>query len=436
MALPTLTPISQTSSIILTSTGSEALVNAACPFKVYSDTSSPLYSTDFLSGASDQVAFTYKKLGGDVLDIELTPSNVYQAYEEAALEYSFMINLHQSKNSLSSMLGSATGTFDHDGNLKSGSLSSSLGGEHAALMMPRFTLAYSKRIWKGFSTQARVNPEIPEFSASIDIVDGKQDYDLQAIISSSAATDPDSRFYGLVGNKRVEITKVFYKTPRAMWRFYGYYGGLSVVGNMQTYGQWADNSTFEVIPVWQNKLQAAGYEDALRTRYSHFSYELTNNMLRLFPVPRAGTPRKMWVRFVLPQDAWGEDSLNSSVSGNIESQGSGINNLNTLPFGNIPYENINSMGKVWIRRYALALSMETLGYIRSKFDKVPIPNDNIVLNGTELINRGRETQEQLKKELNDMLQQLTYDKLMEIEADMAEKSQNTAKKVPLLIYVG
>ena len=41
-----------------------------------------------------------------------------------------------------------------------------------------------------------------------------------------------------------------------MWRFYGYYGGLNAVGNLSNYGQYSDDSTFEVIPTWQNKMQA------------------------------------------------------------------------------------------------------------------------------------------------------------------------------------
>ena len=67
------------------------------------------------------------------------------------------------------------------------------------------------------------------------------------------------------------------KSPRAMWRFYGYYGGFSVLGNMRTYGQYADDSTFELVPVWQNKLQAMAYEAAIWTRTSHYSYEIKNN---------------------------------------------------------------------------------------------------------------------------------------------------------------
>ena len=62
-----------------------------------------------------------------------------------------------------------------------------------------------------------------------------------------------------------------------MWRFYGYYGGIGVVGNYSTYGQFADDSTFEIIPTWQNKMQAIMYEDSIYTRTSHYSYELINN---------------------------------------------------------------------------------------------------------------------------------------------------------------
>ena len=101
MSYPTLTPASTTSAIVLTSTGSASLVNGTLPYKIYSDTSSPLYSADFLEGASEQVAYVYKKLGGDILDIELTPGNVYTAYEEACLEYSYIVNVHQASNLLS-----------------------------------------------------------------------------------------------------------------------------------------------------------------------------------------------------------------------------------------------------------------------------------------------------------------------------------------------
>ena len=72
MAAPTLTPSATTSAITLTSGSTPAIAEAASfPFDVYT---SDRY---FLSGASDQVAYVYKKLGGDVLDIELSSSQVF-----------------------------------------------------------------------------------------------------------------------------------------------------------------------------------------------------------------------------------------------------------------------------------------------------------------------------------------------------------------------
>ena len=55
MAIPTLTPVSQVSAVVLPRTGTPSDVAAQTPIGVY-DT-----STDFLSGASDQINYTYQK---------------------------------------------------------------------------------------------------------------------------------------------------------------------------------------------------------------------------------------------------------------------------------------------------------------------------------------------------------------------------------------
>ena len=121
MAIPTLTPTSQTSAIVLPATGTfqggdpqDTHVAAACPIGAYTG------SVSFISGAVAQVAYTYKKLGGDVLDIELTSGSVYANYEEAALEYSYIVNIHQAKNVVGSALGGSTGSFNHQGIIKHG----------------------------------------------------------------------------------------------------------------------------------------------------------------------------------------------------------------------------------------------------------------------------------------------------------------------------
>ena len=218
-----------------------------------------------------------------------------------------------------------------------------------------------------------------------------------------------------------------------MWRFFGYYGGLNVVGNgsIYGYGQYTDDSTFEIVPVWQNKMQAMAYEDHLYTRLSHYSYEIHNNNLRIYPEPDADIVSNLWVNFTIDneENAW-EDQDNQ------ETGVDGINNMNTLPFSNIPYASINSIGKQWIRRFALALSKETLGQIRSKFATIPIPGESVTLNGSDLMSQAKQEQEALREELKTVLSEMTYMRIAEEESALMASVNTTQKYVPLLIYQG
>jgi hypothetical protein len=234
-----------------------------------------------------------------------------------------------------------------------------------------------------------------------------------------------------VDNSKILIKKVYYKSPQAMWRFYGYYGGLNTVGNLQNYGQFADDSQFQIVPVWQNKLQAKSFESAIYTRNSHYSFELRNNKLRVFPVMTEVGPRKMWFEYTIrnKKDAWDQDEDKKTNT-------TGINNMNTLPFENIPFSHINSIGKQWIRRFTLALCKEMLGYIRGKFATIPIPGEGISLNGAELVGHAQAEQIALRDELKGVLDELTYAKLAELEANMADTAVSLQAKIPLPVFVG
>jgi len=423
MAIPVLNPASTTNVNVLPVTGSPDNVSATLPFGVYAA------STAFLSGASDQVAYTYKKLGGDVLDIELAEGNVYAAYEEAVLEYSYLLNVHQSKNALSDLLGAQTASFDQDGQIASGH---ALENTNVSLRYPRFDYGFARRVSERSITETGLGGTLPIYSGSIERKAGVQDYDLQTLLSGTSALSSSSPFFGQIQDKRVVIRKVFFKTPRAMWRFYGYYGGFSVVGNMRTYGQYADDSTFEIVPTWQNKLQAMAYEDALWTRISHYSYEIKNNNLRIYPRPDGTTPTKFWVNFTIEhQFAPWEEGTGQPKSG-IE----GVNNMNTLPFQNIPYENINAIGKQWIRRFALALTKEILGQVRGKFATVPIPGESVTLNASELLSQARTEQDLLRNELKETLDQLTYTEMAAKDSTLQDSTAKVLQNVPVGIYVG
>jgi hypothetical protein len=421
MAIPKLNPASTTNTNVLPATGSTGNVAATLPFGIYS-------SAAFLSGAADQVAYTYKKLGGDILDVELTEGNVYSAYEEAVLEYSYIVNLHQTKNSLSDFLGAATASFDQDGQITHGH---ALSGSNIELKYPRFDYGYVRRISEGIATETNLGGTTPIYSGSIDRIANRQDYDLQTILSASSLTDTKALYYQRIKDKRIIVRKVFFKTPRAMWRFYGYYGGFSVVGNLRTYGQYADDSTFEIVPTWQNKLQAMAYEDALWTRISHYSYEIQDNRLRLFPRPDSTGPKKFWIQFSIEGDyePWEENPRGRTGT-------EGINNMNTLPFQNLPYKRINSIGKQWIRRFALALTKEMLGQVRGKFAVVPIPGESVTLNHAELLGQAKAEQDSLRDELKTILDELTYDKLAAVDSTLQDAAKKVLENIPAGIYVG
>jgi len=420
--MPTnLQPRSTVNAVILPSTGTHSEVADLLAYGIYNTTSS------FISGAVDQVAYTFNKLGGNILDLEISPRNVYNAYEEACLEYSYLINTHQAKNVLSDLMGNTTGSFDEDGeffNFEKGV------DVKPNLKFPRFQLGYAMHIGKGGSVHVGIGSSQRIFSASITPIEDQQEYDLQALIFSASidGTSGGSAFTGSVGKNKISITRVYYKTPSASWRFFGG-NAIGAVGNMSTYGQYADDSTFELVPSWQNTLQAMNYEEDLKVRASHYSYEINDNRLKLFPTPSGNNPDKFWVEFRTSEDAYDEQE-------DRQYGASGVNNINTLPFPNVPYQNINSIGKQWIRRFALSLSKETLGQVRSKIGTIPIPGNDITLNGPSLVSEAKTEQTELRDELKAVLDELVYGKLAEGDAELQKNVETVMASIPYGIYGG
>ena len=110
--------------------------------------------------------------------------------------------------------------------------------------------------------------------------------------------------------------------------------------------------------------------------------------------------------------------------------------MNTLPFQNIPYKRINSIGKQWIRRFALALTKEMLGQVRGKFAVVPIPGESVTLNHAELLGQAKAEQDGLREELKTILDELTYDKLAAVDSTLQDAAKKVLENVPAGIFVG
>lgn len=159
-----------------------------------------------------------------------------------------------------------------------------------------------------------------------------------------------------------------------------------------------------------------------------------------------GYQNKLWVR-VMFSDPF---STTSDVSGSqyvisgsnlgqytgLPGYGSivGTSNPANIPAGFINYDSLNPWARNWIFQYTLAISTEQLGRIRTKFKSFPIGGAELQLNGEDLVTQGREDKEKLMygdTGLIAKLDELTYDKLAEIEANKAESIQKQLNYLPI-----
>ena len=69
--------------------------------------------------------------------------------------------------------------------------------------------------------------------------------------------------------------------------------------------------------------------------------------------------------------------------------------------------------------------------MRSKFSTVPIPGSELTLNGSDLVTSARDDKEKLTTQLRELLDSMTYDKLMEQQAAKVDNLQKILKSIPI-----
>jgi len=148
------------------------------------------------------------------------------------------------------------------------------------------------------------------------------------------------------------------------------------------------------------------------------------------------TPTRMMVLDDrLPSKQYIKSKLDARIDDTIYSDGwDGV--TDKAPSVNAVYDKINSIGKQWIRRFGLALSKEMLGHVRSKFASIPIPGESITLNGESLVSQAKEEQTALREELKTVLDEMTYDKLVEKDAGIVANVGTMQEKLPMGIFTG
>ena len=369
------------------------------PFGVYDAES------DFQSEADNMVTFVKRKMGDDILSVELTSKQIFANFEEAVLEYSSIVNQYQAKSQLVNYLGFPTG--------------SAMSGSEETL--PRDNLEYLARFAEPYAMEAGVGGSYNFSSGSIALTGSKQDYDIYTelkdadgnLIFSSSDNTPRTK---------LKISEVFHFNPQAAYRFFDTTSAINYLNNEFSFESFTPETIFYVLPVFEDILRAGQLDLSNRVRRSNYSYKVHGTKIRIYPTPTSGN-KKLWIKVRQYPNPTSPAYKDESIFG--------VSGMNSLPFGNIQYSRINSIGRQWIRQYTVALSKETLGLIRSKFGNIPVPGAEVTLNGTDLISQGREDKTNLITTLKEMLDTMTYDKLVEMQATRAENMHKQLKYIPI-----
>lgn len=360
---------------------------------------------DFQCDAEATAQWAAYRLGFPITDVELQEVNFYAAFEEAVNEYGAQLNYYQARDQLLNLQGQPTGSV----NLAQKYVPSTLRGI--------FKLA------EAYGTEAGTGGQQTWYTGSISVINGKQVYDFIRDANVEAGSFATDQFV---------IRRIFHSIQPALTRLLdpSLGSGLGTTEMMQQFG-WSSYSVpgnYLLMPLYHDvlRVQAVEFNDYIRK--SGYSFQITGNRLRIFPIPNDNF--KLWFYYTLDKDG---SILNPETNqGNFTGK---ISDISNIPYQNLTYKYINQIGKQWIRKYTLALVTEMLGYIRNKYASIPIPDGEVTLNGADLISAGKEKQDSLLTEIKETLDAMSMQAQLERRSAVAENLMNQLKYSPLKIYV-
>ena len=365
------------------------------------------YQTDSLTVCK----YVASKLGHPVMQLEFNSGSMYACFEEAVSEYSQQINHYNTKNWM----------WEHYGNTttQSGSQMSSTGSHQAETPiggMSLFTLS------EQYGQAVNIGGNATMFTGSITLTSSQQVYDLTTEASleeTHTAANP------------IVVQRVFNQAPAAISKFYdpfaGTYDNIELLDSFG-FGNVSPAVSYILRPISYDLARANAIETNDLVRKSAYSFELINNKLRIFPLPKTSDAgSKIYFHYYKRNDMG--DVTQTKTSGKVSDP-------SNIPYKFIVYNEINSMGRNWIRKYTLALAKELLGIIRSKYASLPLPNGEVSMDGESLKSEGREEKANLLEELNEFLEAVSKKEQALTEQEVANSQQEVLNKAPLKIYIG
>jgi len=383
-----------------------AITSSSTPFGFFE--TDPAFKSDAPAAAK----WAATRLGYPIQDVEMIDLTFYACFEEACFEYSAQVNQFNIRNNIGVLQGTSTSNKITQTNV---------GGSG---------LPYMIRLAQGYGTEFGVGGGVDWKSGSIDMTAGKQNYDLQALFGNVSESF-----------NRIEIRRIFHDMPPAAARIYDPFSmtGMSYSNVLSEMGfaGYSPATQFLMTPIFEDllRMQAIEFNDLVRK--SGWSFELTNNKLRVFPIPTYDM--KLHFQYLLGTERDNQGISNSgsyyNSSGSVISSPI-IGDYSNVPYETIPYGSVNSVGKQWIRKYFLALCKEVLGGIRQKYQTIPIPGAEVTLDGGELRQEAAAEKTDLMTQLRENLEASGRKAQMEMRAEEARQLQETLRTVPLGIYIG
>ena len=345
--------------------------------------------------------FASRRLGYPIVEIELQDLNFYAAFEEAITTYGNEIYAYQVAENLLTLQGAPTNTAPGNNELVQGSLSN--------------VILLSNQ----YGTEAGVGGTVSWYTGSLTLTPGVQNYDMKSWATSQ----------NIQGG--IEIKRIFYENTPAITRYFDPYAGagagmMSLMDSMG-FGGYSPAMNFMLMPLSYDlqKFQMIEFNDQIRK--SQYSFELVNNMLRLFPIPNGGVDTLRFEYILL------SDRNQPYVERNGQSI---ITNASNVPYTNPTYTTINSIGRQWVFEYGLAIVKEILGYVRGKYSTVPIPGAEVTLNQGDLISAATTEKQALIERLRAYLDTTSRKVLLENKSLEAEYQNKTIAQVPMTIFIG
>lgn len=372
-----------------------------CPFGFFND--DPAFQRE----ADALVVFVKRMLGDDVISVTLTKKQIWACFEQAVLEFGFLVNQYQTISQIHNFLGVSTGSLSGSQN-----------------KYPKETLEFLMRQAEPYAMYAGLGGSYNSVSGSIQLEQGKQDYDLYTELLNDTTGEPLATSFA--SGSKMRIGEVFHFSPSAAYRFFDSTSAINYLNNEFGFESFTPETIFYVLPVFEDILRAGQMDVSQRVRRSNFSYQIVGTKIRIFPAPggSTGAARKLWIRVFKTPDPLNPDVPDQSVNG--------VSSIANIPFGHLQYGQINpGIAHQWIRQMTLAMCKEVLGRIRSKFKTLPIPGAELTLDGDGLLSEAREDMTKLKDQFREMLESLTYDKIMERQANKAENLLRQLRLVPM-----